>query len=46
MTFYLVVSSEGLEGSFPVRADAEAYLRELREIGVDGLRIEVKEVMS
>lgn len=47
MTFYLVISKDqGLEGSFPTRADAEAYLKELKTIGVVGLRIEVKEVQS
>lgn len=45
-TFYLVVSSEGLEGSFLTRADADAYLSELRAIGVSGLRVEVREVAS
>ena len=47
MTFYLVISSDqGLEGSFPNREDAEAYLKELKGIGVTGLRIEVKDVKS
>ena len=33
-TFYLVISSDGLEGSFTREAAAWAYLKELREIGV------------
>lgn len=46
MIFYLVMSRDGLEGAFPVRADAEAYAAELRSIGVAGLRIVPKEVAS
>lgn len=37
--FYLVISDEGLEGSFQVEADAVGYLNELKEIGVTKLRI-------
>ena len=43
-TFYLVFSAEGLEGSFTTEADADAYRRELRTIGIARLRIERKEV--
>lgn len=43
-TFYVVLSRDGIEGCFPERADAEAYLAELRGIGVAGLRIEVREI--
>jgi len=44
VTFWLVMSREGLEGSFTSQADAAAYLKELREIGVSGLRIQRKAV--
>lgn len=43
-TFYLVMSAEGLEGSFTSEADADAYRRELRAIGIARLRIERKEI--
>lgn len=43
-TFYLVMSTDGLEGSFTTRPDAEEYLRELRDIGVTGLRIATKDI--
>lgn len=44
ITYYVVLSAEGVEGCFPRRADAEGYMAELREIGVSGLRIDVRQV--
>jgi len=40
MTFWLVISTEGLEGSFPSEAEAWSYLKELRDIGI--LRVWIK----
>lgn len=44
VTFWLVVSREGLEGSFTTRAEAVDYMNELRGIGVSGLRIQQKDI--
>ena len=43
-TFYLVKSSEGLEGSFTTAADAAGYRDELQAIGISGLTIHTKAV--
>jgi hypothetical protein len=45
-TFFLVMSTEGLEGSFTSESDALAYARELREIGISRVWIETREVVS
>lgn len=41
-TYDCVFSNGGLEGCFPRKMDAEQCLVELREIGIQDLRIEPK----